>query len=162
MADINRDLDRYLRKRQSERSGDGPSFFDKMFSGAKHSERLSPDEEDEIEMVEHELKQGEREIETVHELEHELEERQERKVGLYHRLLRWFSRGPEREEHIELPARAPPAEDEHAAHDVRTLSEISMRWLGRLPTRIRDEFKASEDYTVFTGILERRGIAKKK
>ena len=162
MADINRDLDRYLRrKRENDGVVTSSSWFDQMFSSAEEKERLTPPERKSLERVERDIEHTEQEVAIAHELEEHLEEEQERKVGFYHNLMRFFQRREEPRETIELHDVA-PAEDLVAKEDFRELARIYTVWLSRLPTRIRDEFKESEDYAKMSEILQRRGIAKRK
>lgn len=165
MADINRDLDRYLRKRrETGTSYEGPGWFDKMFTAKEKEdhERLTPQEQAQLKKVETDIKRKEKEIEMVHEVEEELEEEQEEKVGFYQKLLRFFGQREQKEDEVIELEHTAPVEDTAAKEDFKTLARIQTTWLSRLPTRIRDEFKESEDYTLLTQIYERRGVAKRK
>jgi hypothetical protein len=42
------------------------------------------------------------------------------------------------------------------------MAQIQVRWLERLPTRIKEEFRDSEDYVKYKEILQRRGVSKKQ
>ena len=49
MSGINRDLDRYLRKRSEGRKPyAGPSWFEKMFTSAEKDEQVTPEQEEKI------------------------------------------------------------------------------------------------------------------
>jgi hypothetical protein len=52
--------------------------------------------------------------------------------------------------------------DVSVTDDFRAIAQIQMRWLGRLPTRVKEEFKESEDYHRYVEILQRRGVGKKQ
>lgn len=183
MAGINRDMDSYLRRRKGggvfsfsssrpSSSGTGPSWWSGLFAGkAREDDGLDSVEREELMTMEQDLKTREEEIEHVKEFEEELEERQEQEVGLYHKLRRFFSGGPQApvddDEAAFLAAQA--ASDAQAAlntpdvqADFRDLAQIQMRWLSRMPSRMMTEFKESEDFRKLTEILERRGVAKRK
>lgn len=153
MADINRDLDKYLRRRKV------PAFEEQRAVKAPE-EKLSRQEMRKLEAMEEEIKQGERRIEAVKEFEEELEESQEKRVGLYHQVLRFFTRSRKQPDFEELPIDEAP--DEEVIDDFRILASIFLRWLERLPKRSKDEFRESDDYEIFSEILERRGVARRK
>jgi len=161
MANINRDLDRYLRQRGSSTPGyTGPGWFDKMFAQAEQEEqtRLTSSEKEKLETMEHEIEHGEEQLEVVQNLEEDLEEKQEQRVGIYHHVMRMFQRKQPEEpiEDVELPV------NDDSEDDFRRLAEIQVRWFSRLPHRAREEFKDSDDFHDLLEIYERRGVARKK
>lgn len=161
MADINRDLDRYLNRRKDGVRYTGPGWFDKMFSQAEEEEKaeLSPKERERLEEMEEDIKKREHELEVVHEIEEELEEKQEEEVTLYHKFMRLFKREPQ-EEHAMEEVEIPVVDDTH--DDFQRLAEIQVRWFSRLPVRFKQAFKESEDFQELVEIYERRGVARKK
>jgi hypothetical protein len=151
---MNGDMDRYLRDRKKPRPSD--NWWTNMFS---RKQEFPHDEELALQSVEKEIRHGE---EHIHEMKHEeelLEEEQEQRVSLYEKLVRMFQREKHHEyaEEIEMPV-----PDAATTDDFRRLAQIQMRWFERLPTRVKEEFKESEDYKAYKEILTRRGVAKAK
>ncbi len=181
MSGINGDMDSYLRKRKSNglfsfgsgspSGNSGPSWWSGILSGKQpRDENLNTVERGQLDAMENEMRARKDEIEHVKEYEDELEEQQEREVGLYHRLRRFFGGSSEpRDEDDAAFAAVQAAEAAQNAlntpdiqADFRALAQIQMHWLGRMPTRVMQEFKESEDFVKLTEILQRRGVAKKK
>lgn len=163
-ADINKDLDRYLRGKKKGYAG--PSWWDGMFSPKPKElprDELSPAEMRKLQSMEMDLKREEEKMKTVREYEHELEDDQEEKVSFYHKMRRMFGRDEraDTDDVVELPEEA-PKHDTGVVDDFRTLAQIQMRWFDRLPTRVKEEFKESDDYRKYVEILQRRGVAKKR
>lgn len=168
MVDMNRDMDKYLRSRKNNRGYQdrGPSWWNSIFSPKPAElpvEDLSPTEMQRLQSMESDLKKTERKIETVKAIEHDLEEEQEQKVGFYHHVRRFFGQthSPEHEEEAFTMPNTPVV-DASVSEDFKRLAAIQMRWLDRLPSRIKDEFKESDDYHTYVEILQRRGVAKKR
>ena len=168
MTSINREMGSYLRRRK----GSGILEFSRAASASGGSSwwsdllsRVRRSEQDDLLMMEDELKAREVEIEQVKELGQELAEDQEREVSLYHRLRSLFSRKPVPDDDEAEFAAAQAAEAAENTPDVqadfRDLAQIQMRWLGRMPSRVMQEFKESEDHRKLIDILQRRGVAKK-
>lgn len=181
MSRINGDMDSYLRKRKSSglfsfgssspSTNNGPSWWSGILSGKpSHDESLNTVERGKLDAMEQEMQARKSEIEHVKEYEDELEEQQEREVGLYHRLRRFFggAAAPVDEEDAAFAAVQAAEAAQNALNtpdiqaDFRALAQIQMHWLGRMPTRVMQEFKESEDFVKLTEILQRRGVAKKK
>ena len=171
MGDINRDLDRYLNKRKDGDSYTfevpGGSWFDKVFAQQEEAplpkEDLTPAEMQKLDAMEEELHEDEARLEAVHEYEEELEEEQAEKVGLYHQLTRFFKRNPKPiEDEPEIVDVGFDEEQEDVVDDFRALAAIQVKWLERLPRRVKGEFLDSPDYDEFTSILERRGVARRR
>lgn len=160
MADINRDLERYLRKRR-EQPYSQPGWFEKIFSATSEEERqeLTKEDREELEHMEQDIHHGEETIEKVHEIEEELEHEQEERVGLYHQIMRFFRRGEHAPRIEEDDIEIVPEED--SKDDFRKLARIYQTWLGQLPLRKKQAFMESDDYEEFREILERRGVIRK-
>ncbi len=161
MANINRDLERYLRNRKAgKKQPAGPGWFDSIFTSAQEEEEqeLTPEEQESIEELENEIEQGEETLEVVHEVEEALEEQQEERVSIYHRILRMFRK----DEAPQVEDEEPDEDEDDAREDFRQLAEIQVRWLSHLPLRARQAFRDSEDYQTAVEIFERRGVAKRK
>ena len=170
-------MDRYLRNRRRNRAfelarGPGePSWWDALFSTRKNipHERFTPEEEAQLHAMETEIKQGEAQLEHASPAqEPQLEAAQEQRVSLYQQFVKLFRREHQVEavyeqfEHFEPQPVAPVVPDTSVTDDFRTLASIQVRWFERMPTRIREEFKESEDYPKYVEILQRRGVARKK
>lgn len=179
MVDINRDLDRYLRKRKNPDAftfsfdvsagepsgGEQTSWWDKMFSPKPKEapkEKLSPSEMRRLEAMETEIKAGERRIRDVEEYEHALEEEQEEKVSLYHQVLRFFQQSHKSDDDQIETVEIDFEENENVQDDFRKLAQIQLRWLERLPRRVKEDFMNSPDYDELASIYERRGVAKRR
>jgi hypothetical protein len=165
-------MDRYLRNRNRGKAFDfvrnsrehEPSWFGKLFSPRIPDHDLAPQEEAELKAMETEIKKGEARLERATPAEEpKLEEEQEQRVTMYQQFLKLFKREHQLEDAYtgiqEIQAAAP---DETVTRDFRKLAEIQVRWLERLPTRVKDEFRESEDYATYVEILQRRGVAKKR
>jgi hypothetical protein len=168
---INSDMDRYLRDRRRSKtfevvnSRSGPSWWDNIFKARKEiPNEFTPEEEAKLHAMETEIKQGEAQLERASpQQEQELEAEQEKRVSLYQQFVRLFQREHKLEDAYEQVEQQPAAViDASVADDFRTLAGIQMRWFDRLPTRIKDEFKESDDYKKYVEILQRRGVAKKR
>ncbi len=180
MTNINRDLDRYLKKRKEPQgtftvSFDSPtgstesSWWNKI-AGSKlepveDTEELTPEERVKLESMEGDLRETEERVEAVEEYEDELEDDQERKVSLYHQVLGLFRKRHHPSENEDIDEIEMPEEtliDSNTNEDFRALARIYLRWMERLPKRVKDEFLESEDYDQMTEILTRRGVARKR
>lgn len=178
MAGINRDMDSYLRRRKgggfsfsSNRPSSDSSWWSGVFSRgtAKESAQIDRVEREQLAAMETDMKTREEEIEHVQEFEEELEEEQEREVSFYHKLRNLFGRtdAPD-EDDADFVAAQAAADAQNALNtpdvqaDFRELATIQMRWLGRMPSRVMQEFKESEDFHKLSEILTRRGVAKRK
>jgi DNA repair exonuclease SbcCD ATPase subunit len=158
---FNDEMDRYMRGRKHPSYDSKNSWWSKML---QPKENIPQQDEATLHVMEKDIKQTSEKLEAVKEEEHELEVEQEQKVSLYQRFMKLFQREQRMEEDIaELEMKTQPvANDPSVTEDFRTLAQIQMRWLGRMPTRMKDEFKESEDYQKYAEILQRRGVARKQ
>ena len=123
-------------------------------------EELTSDEQAKLQAMEHEIKKGEEKLQKADPaLEPELEAEQEQRVSLYQQFLKLFQREHKLEVAYEQMQTLP---DQTVTDDFRTLAGIQIKWLDRLPTRVKEEFKESPDYQTYVEILTRRGVARKK
>lgn len=170
---INNDMDRYLRDRRRNKTfafvnkrESGPSLWDRLFAPRPKDlvqEDLTPTETAKLHAMETDIKKGEQRLEQASpDEEREMAEIQEERVSLYTKFLRLFEREHKVEDayaQLETPV---VANDAVVTDDFRKLAQIQMRWLERMPTRVKDEFKESDDYHTYVEILQRRGVARKK
>lgn len=159
---MNSDMDRYLRERRRSKGFYEPAkppFWSSWFAP---SERIAEEEKMVLDTMEHDIKKGEEQLERVHEVEEKLEEQQEERVSLYQRFMRLFQREQQVEEEIQELKTETVVNDTAVSDDFRALAQIQMRWLDRMPTRIKEEFKTSDDYQRYVEILQRRGVVKRK
>ena len=170
MTDFNRDLDKYIQRRND------PDTFSVSFTGGDWLNKLiqssdddfDSQEERELRAMEGEIATGAAQLEAVHEYEHDLEDEQERKVGLYHQIMGLFKRTHTEPQGDDVEIADMPDMSEfdmqssNHTDDFRTLAQIQLRWLDRLPRRAKNEFLDSEDYAEMTEILQRQGVARRK
>lgn len=123
-----------------------------------------PDEQVKLEAMEHDMAKGEERLRTAPPTQEPmLEEEQENRVTFYHKLKNLFSKEQKLEDAYEdLHADTTIQVGPDVTDDFRTLATIQMRWLERMPTRVKDEFRNSDDYGKYVEILQRRGVARKK
>jgi|GEM_PF-6582659 len=173
---FNDDMDSYLRGRKRGRAlefvnrpRDGPGWWDQLWAPKPRApeEDLMPDEQAKLEAIEHDLDRGEVRIERARDpaQQAELSMEQEDKVSFYHRLRGLFAKERKVEDAYDELEHSEPMNVVIAADvtdDFRTLASIQVRWFDRMPTRVKDEFKTSEDYEKYVEILQRRGVARKK
>lgn len=168
---MNREMERYLSERRRKRTfafiNQRGSWWDDLFRPrpVELHEDFTPTEKAQLHAMETEIKKGEEQLEHASPAEeHDLADMQEERVSLYTKFMRLFEREHKVEDaYTELHTNeVAPAHDEHVTNDFRKLAQIQMRWLDRMPTRIKDEFKESDDYTTYVEILQRRGVARKK
>jgi hypothetical protein len=168
---MNNEMDRYLRGRRrkkafafiNQREG-GASLWSRLFAPRPLVEEdYTPSEKAQLHAMETEIKKGEKKLEqALPSEESELAEMQEERVSLYTKFTRLFQREHKVEDAYEQLETAPVTQDVTATEDFRKLAQIQMRWLERMPTRVKDEFKESDDYKAYVEILQRRGVAKRK
>jgi predicted oxidoreductase len=160
---MNTDMDKYLRDRKRAKAvgfANQRPWWSKMFD--KPKDDFPEDEQIQLETMERQIKTGDEKLKAAVEHEEELEEVQEERVSLYTKFRRLFQKERKLEdayEHVQMMEQAP---DVAVTDDFRALAQIQMRWLARLPTRVKEEFKESEDFKTYTEILKRRGVAKTK
>jgi len=164
---FNDDMERYMRNRNRAKPAE-PSWWSKMFSDKKQipQDEFTPDEELELQRMEQELKQDATRIARAapEEQEH-LKDEQEQKVSFYQRVRRLFAKEERLEdeyEQVEQMKQSAPQNDPAVSEDFRTLAQIQLKWFDRLPTRVKEEFKESEDFGKYKDILKRRGVAKER
>ncbi len=169
---FNDDMDRYMHGRRRSYAAKidtkGSGWWERTFFPRKDSDNFTHDEIVKVTAMEQDIKKGEERLsaaETPHEQEM-LAEKQEERVSLYQKFLGIFKveRKMEDEyqtingEQLHAKVQAPePAITE----DFKTLAQIQLRWFERMPTRIKEEFRESEDYEKYKEILMRRGVVKK-
>lgn len=174
---FNDEMERYMRDRKRRSmtyTGDGasqPGWWDRVFFPKKEDaprDHLTPDEMAKVTAMEQDIKKGEERLEDADDTTHEtLADKQEARVGLYERFLRMFQTERKMEddyEHIDgeqLHGTTVIKNDPDVTEDFKTLALIQVKWFERMPTRVKEEFKESEDYLRYKDILQRRGVAKK-
>jgi hypothetical protein len=162
---MNTDMDKYLRDRKRAKTFDFVNqkpWWSKMFS-SQPKDDYHEEEQSRLESMEREIKRGDDRIKEAVVQEEQLEEMQEERVSLYTRFRRLFQKEKKLEEAYEhAQAMEQQAPDVGVTDDFRTLAQIQMRWLSRMPTRVKEEFKESEDFKTYSEILKRRGVAKAK
>lgn len=158
---MNSEMDRYLRQRRRSKGFYEPeqSFWASWFAP---KERLAENDKVVLETMETDIKKGQEDIEHVQHIEEQLEEQQEARVSLYERFLRLFQQEQKVEEEFHELQQNVVVNDTAVTDDFRALAQIQMRWLDRMPTRVKEEFKESDDYHQYVEILQRRGVAKRK
>lgn len=173
---FNNEMERYMRDRKRRSlsyTGDGvesPTWWDRVFFPKKEEPRdqLTADEMAKVTAMEQDIKKGEERLEDAEgpEQHEELADKQEARVGLYERFLRMFQTERKMEEDYEHIS----GEQLHGTtivnspdvtEDFKSLALIQVKWFERMPTRVKEEFKESEDYLKYKDILQRRGVAKK-
>lgn len=143
-----------------------PGIWERIFGKQEEeqivSEDLSPEEMARLEAMETKIQRVERE-----EVRHpeRIEELEEEREGLLQRFFGLF-RGYEREHQMEEKAvKLKYVEEEvipQIDEDVKRVLKIIHKWLNRLPTRVRDEFKKSNDFREYKELLEKYGVARHK
>jgi hypothetical protein len=169
MVGFNGDMDRYLRDRKRDKvfgSHGKRSWFDKIFAPRQDipQDDLSRDEASKLERMEHEIEEGAVQLKHVHDMEEDLEERQEERVSFYQKLRNLFTREHElehAEERLEMREERDEQMEQRVQDDFKALARIQIKWMDRLPTRVKEEFKSSDDYLTYREILQRRGVVKK-
>ena len=158
---MNSDLDRYLRERRRSKGFYEPAkpFWQGWFAP---SDKVAEEEKMVLDTIERDIRRGEEELEQVQAVEQKLEQQQEERVSLYQRFMRLFQHEQQVEEEIHEIKQEAAVNDTSVTDDFRALAQIQMRWLDRMPTRIKDEFKGSDDYQAYVEILQRRGVAKRR
>lgn len=158
---MNSEMERYLRQRRRSKGFYEPEqpFWTGWFAP---KERIAEEDKVVLETMETDIKKGADEIEHVQHIEEQLEERQEARVSLYERFLRLFQQEQKVEEEFHELQENVAVNDTAVTDDFRALAQIQMRWLDRMPTRVKEEFKGSDDYHQYVEILQRRGVAKRK
>jgi hypothetical protein len=158
---MNSDMDRYLRERRRSKGFYEPAkpFWNGWFAP---KEKVAEEEKMVLDTIERDIRKGEEDIEHIQEVEHKLEAQQEERVTLYQRFMRLFQHEQQVEEEIHELQQTTVVNDAAVTDDFRKLAQIQMRLFERLPTRVKEEFKDSDDYHAYVEILQRRGVAKKK
>jgi hypothetical protein len=161
---MNSDMDRYLRERRRSKGFYEPAkpFWGSWFAP---TEKIAEEEKMVLDTMESDIRKAEQELQAVQEAEHKMEMIQDERVSLYGKFMRLFQKEQQVQEEFHEIAAAPtaaPVIDTSVTDDFRKLAQIQMRWLDRLPTRVKDEFKESEDYQHYVEILSRRGVVKRK
>jgi hypothetical protein len=172
---FNDEMERYMRGRRrrahdysSGTEATGQTWWDRVFFPKKdEAHEFTPDEMAKVTAMEQDIQRGEEHLEAAETPgQHEqLAEKQEERVSLYERFLRMFRferRMEDEYEHIDgeqLHGAAMNAPD--VTDDFRTLATIQVKWFERLPKRIKEEFRESDDFDKYKDILQRRGVAKK-
>lgn len=154
------EMDRYLRDRKKST----PSWWTKIFEVKRAPmEDFTEEQTVKLKTMEQEIKRGAEEQAQIKAEEERIDMEQEERVTLYERFFNLFRREQKLDqEYAEVVEMKEQVVDTSVTDDFRKLAQIQVQWLSRLPTRVKEEFKESEDYNVYTEILTRRGVMKRK
>lgn len=140
-----------------------PGFWERLFRKEKPvvSEDLSPEEMDRLEAMQEKM-------EELDELEQEhpestmiVEEERESLLDKFFGLFRGYGRRHKTEEALEAAAYIEEEVVPQLDEDVKEVLRIIHSWLNRLPKRVRDDFKKSNDFQKYRKLLEKYSLAKK-
>lgn len=143
-----------------------PSFFRKLFRIKRKeriedsSEDLSPEEMDKLESMEDEVEAIEEKEDELEEMEEELEERRESILQKIMFSLKLAKRKHDHELEEDFEEREEQVHE--LEEDVKNVLKIAHSWLEKLPPRAKKEFKTSNDFEKYKGILEKYGLVKPK
>jgi len=151
-----------------------PGFLGKLFSfrrgmikEAEHTEDLSPEDmaklramEDDIEDTEQKIMEKEEEAKEIKQEEEELIEKRESMLTGFFSKINVFKR-----KRIDDAVDTPEEEIEDVPvldQDVIEVLKNMHTWLNELPPGKKREFKASNDFKNYKGVLEKYGLVRKK
>ena len=170
---FNDDMDRYMHGRRrsytAKADTNGSGWWERTFFPKKDSDNFTPDEMAKVTAMEQDIRHGEERLaaaETPYDQEM-LAEKQEERVGLYQKFLGMFKVERKMEDEYQtisgeqLHPTKVQAPEPAVTEDFKSLAQIQMRLFERMPTRIKEEFRESEDFEKYKEILMRRGVIKK-
>ncbi len=171
--DFNREMDEYLSERrkgsksgffsETTRGGEKDSWFSKVFSSKKSREEVEvpeslAEEGEEIEVVEEEIEPEDTEEDKTPP-EEEPEPVRESLLSKFLKKL-GFGKNLHRVEEERIEAEAQQEKNEEFRKDFREFAKIAHKWVEKLPSEKKKEFKRKEEFQKYKEILEKHGLLK--
>lgn len=170
--DFNRELDSYLTDRTNTSISD---FVEKIKKGKKKQEKVPEmsgdevlveereltffekifgrkDNDDDEDLDEEDVEELEREYEELDEMEEVIEEKKE---GIFSKIIRSLRKKPDVEMYDEEPEEVAEIPD-----DIKKTLKIINTWLKKLPPSEMMKFRQSEDYTYYKDTLQKYKLIK--
>lgn len=183
IADINKELDRYISSRRSRKGlfkrpvakphinkdvevvDTELGFWERLFSNKKKnepvSEDLTPEEMENLKAMQDEMVAVESAEKKHPEVAEELEEVHDSLITRFFKLFRFYDHKHVIEQEDEMVSEVYDVADELRS-EIQTILKMMHKWLSHLSKRERDAFKNSKDSELYTSLLEKYGVAKRK
>ncbi|MFC1648580.1 hypothetical protein ACFL1B_03920 [Nanoarchaeota archaeon] len=141
-----------------------PGFWRRIFAAKRRqmveeaSDELSPEEMNKLQQMEAKVEGIEEEMTEMEEMEEELEHERE---SIIDKIMGLIGLGGPKYEDID-DFDVMKANEDAVDKDMKQVLKLAHRWLEKLPSEHKKDFKESEDFQLYLATLEKYGLIKQK